>query len=612
MNMNKLITLFLLLVGFSISISTQAQDRVIVEKNGSTYFVHRVDQGQTLYAISKLYKVEVSAIEKANPGISEGLQIGQTLNIPVPSNYNENEWTNPVRIENGFYIHRIKRKETLYGISKQYQTDINEILELNSGIELGLQPGLEIKLPIRPAEEPVSKLVEPGPMDGWQTHTVKQGETLYGISKHYNVTPESISDLNGGLPEGLKAGQEIKLPIRDELFSKQTEPIDLTLEMKDTLFLKDSYNIVFMLPLYLNQPIEKEFNTSGKVGRLRQIALEYYYGSLMALDSLKQRGAKMNVTVLDVNSDSNMDGVLQNSAVKNAHLIIGPFQREPLESVASYAGRKGIHVVCPVPQSNKVLLKSPNLSKVYPSSDSEMKQMAEHVAMNHSGENVILIDSKDVQDARAVQLFKKYYRQSLGIWSDSVATPLTIVESSSKFVGELNSKLSKVRRNILVVPAGKQSRSMIANLQTKVQLLNQDDFDVIVFASDEWLDYEFLDVSFKERVHLSVTKANFVDYNEIQCLAFVKNYQKKFKNDPSIYAFLGYDVMQYYGSALMQFGINFPNNFASIDTSNLLQISFNYSKTGLDSGYENNHVFLVRQNEMQLEKLSESKSVLNH
>lgn len=610
--MNKFVSIAFLIAGMSISICSQAQERVTVEKNGSTFFVHQVEQGQTLYAISKLYQVEVSAIEKANPSVTSGLQIGQTLDIPVPGSYNENEWTNPIRIEKGFYIHRIKRKETLYGISKQYQTDINEILELNSGIELGLQPGLEIKLPIREADEPVSKLAEPGPMDGWQIHTVKQGETLYGISKFYNVTSESISDLNDGLPEGLKAGQNLKLPIRDELFSKQTDPIDLTLEIKDTLYLKDTYNVVFMLPLYLSEPIEEEFNTSGKIGRLRQIALEYYYGSLIALDSLKAHGAKLNVTVLDVTSDSSIENILQKNVVKHAHLIVGPFQREPLEKVASFAGRKGIHVVCPVPQSNKVLLRSPNLSKVYPSSDSEMKQMAKYVADNHSGENVILIDSKDVKDARSVQLFKKYYKQALGVWSDSIAAPLTVVESSSKFVGNLNSKLSKVRRNILIVPAGKQSRSMIANLQTKVQLLNPTDFDVLVFASDEWLDYEFLDVSFKERVQLAVTKANFVDYTNARSQTFVRNYQEKFRNDPSNYAFLGYDVMQFYGNGLIQFGINFPNKFELIDTSSLIQMSFNYSKTGLDSGYENTHVFVVRQNEMQLEKLNESKSILNH
>ncbi len=612
MNMTKVFSILALFCCIICSQTTLAQDRVVVEKNGSSFFVHIVEQGQTLYAISKLYQVDVEAIQASNPEVKSGLQIGQTLNIPVPGSYDVKEWTNPIRIENGFYIHRIKRKETLYGISKQYNTDINEILELNGGIELGLQPATEIRLPIRDVEEAATELVEPGPMDGWQTHTVRKGETLYGISKFFDVTPESITDLNGGLKEGLKTDQVILLPIRDELFSKQTEPIDLTVDIKDTLFLKTNYNVVLMLPLYLDQPINKEMNTSTKIDRLRQISMEYYYGTMAALDSLKKQGAHLNVTVLDVHSGTGIETMLQDPAVKSAHLIIGPFQRDPLEKVANYAGRRGIHVVCPVPQSNKVLLRSPNLSKVYPSNDSEIKNMANHVAAKHSGENVILIDSKNIKDARGVQLFKKYYRHALGMANDTLPTPLKTVESSTKFVGELNKQLSKVRRNILVVPAGKQSRSMIANLQTKIQLLDEEEYEVIVFAYDEWLEYDFLDISFKEQIQLSFATSHFIDYDANNVQSFITSYHYEYKQEPSKYSFIGFDVMQYYGSGLIQFGINFPNNFDAVDQSNLLQISFDYTKTGLDSGFENNHVFMLRQRDIQLESLRESNTAISN
>ena len=606
--MKRLLTYLLCSLMLLLVADLQAQgDKVTIEKDGKTYYVHTVEQGHTLYGISKLYNTTVETITAENPMAKDGLQIGQTLYIPAQGEVNSDVWTNPVRIEGGFMIHRVKRKETLYGISRQYNCDINRILELNPGVELSLQPGTELKIPQNDLDMPSTEVIEPGPNDGWEKHLVQMGETLYGISRKYGVDPDEIEKLNGGLPAGLKAGEEILIPIRNELFVQQTEEIEYNLEMKDTVFIKSRYNVVVMMPFGLQTAFieegEEGFDREGKTERLREISMSFYRGMTFALDSLKKRGANLNVTFIDATTEADVLSALQRDEVKNADLIIGPLQRKSIEKVSSYASRKGIHVVCPVPQSNKVLLSNPNLSKVFPSMESEMKAMAEHVANTHAGENVILINSKDVKDARMVQLFKKYYDQALKASPNMTLQGYTEIEGSSKFVGEFEAKLSKAQRNIIVVPAGNQSRSMIANLQSKIQLLNEEEFQVLMYAPDDWLNYDFLEITYKNRTQLAVPSAQYLDYENPSVTHFADAYQKEFQVDPSKYAFLGYDIMMFYGCGLIQYGINFPNNFESIDRSGLLHIAFDYRKTGMESGYENEHVYLLRHHEMKLENL---------
>ena len=107
---------FLLFCIYLLTFTSIAQDRVIIERDGKRFYAHEVQQGQTLYAISKLYNVDISVIEKNNEGVSSGLALGQSLLIPVPDGYDADVWENPIRIEGNFMIHRVKRKETLYSI----------------------------------------------------------------------------------------------------------------------------------------------------------------------------------------------------------------------------------------------------------------------------------------------------------------------------------------------------------------------------------------------------------------------------------------------------------------------------------------------------------------
>lgn len=612
-------------------VASAQTDVVIVEREGQQYFVHNVEAGHTLYSLSKLYQTSVEAIEAANPGTGQGLSIGQTIYIPVPEGHNPKEWTNPIRIEEGVMIHKVKKRETLYGICREYTVDINRMLEFNPAAERGIQPGMELRIPPNDLHEadtivpqrqdelkpsvtediahPAGK-AEPTDTVPWLKHTVEPGETLYSLTRRYGVDQEALMRVNNGLPAGLRAGEEIYIPIRSGTFhQKEAEQMVEVLRKPahnrapvDSVFIKDRYNIVLMLPMGLNIEPDENGTISGNIERLREIAMSFYRGAALALDTLEHMGAHFDVTVLDVHNGTDIDAILRSQAVKDAHLIIGPFQRKPLERVAQYASSKGVHIVCPVPQNNALLLRNPNLSKVQSSPNSQMRSLANHVFEKHRGENILLINSKELNDIRLVEVFKKTYLSRLRMAGDTMLTGISEVEGSTKFVGDLGNRLSKGRRNILVVPAGNQSRSMIANLQTTIQLLSKD-YDIVIYGLNEWVSHEFLDVKFKERTHLVVPSAVYTDYTSERVVDWISAFRTTFETDPSDFAFLGHDIVMYYGSGLLIYGINFPNVFKSIPQDRLMHVKYRYAKTGMDGGYENEHTFLLHHQNFHLEPI---------
>ncbi len=143
------------------------QDSIGIKKVGDAWFImHKTEKGQGLFGIARRYNSSVDAITKANPEVKNGLSIGQI--VLVPTNYQE------------------PKKETAPATPKAEEKKA------------------EAKKEEKKAETPTSS------GNGKQvTHTVKPGETLYAISRNYNVSVEDIKKLNKLSSNELTVGQEL-------------------------------------------------------------------------------------------------------------------------------------------------------------------------------------------------------------------------------------------------------------------------------------------------------------------------------------------------------------------------------------------------------------------
>lgn len=99
-----------------------------------------------------------------------------------------------------FIVHQVEAKETLFAISRRYQTPVGEIVKSNESLKSGLKAGQEIFVPFI-GEESVPA--------GSDLHKVASGETLYSISKKYNVSIDELKTWNSLRGNDLSVGQAL-------------------------------------------------------------------------------------------------------------------------------------------------------------------------------------------------------------------------------------------------------------------------------------------------------------------------------------------------------------------------------------------------------------------
>ncbi|MEO7976723.1 LysM peptidoglycan-binding domain-containing protein [Flavobacterium sp.] len=121
------------------------KENVIVKNTDS----HEVLVKETLWGISKQYKVTVEDLKKANPSLdTEGLKIGQIINIPISSDQITKQTPpgNTVVVENVEVIREVQPKETKYSISKEFGITVAELEMQNPEIKTKLPVGYKLKI----------------------------------------------------------------------------------------------------------------------------------------------------------------------------------------------------------------------------------------------------------------------------------------------------------------------------------------------------------------------------------------------------------------------------------------------------------------------------------
>ncbi|NCB07637.1 MAG: LysM peptidoglycan-binding domain-containing protein, partial [Bacteroidia bacterium] len=138
--------------------SQQLKDDEIVLIKGGKFVLHQVHTGETIYSISKNYQVDTAELVQNNPKLSEGLKIGDILQIPFRENVQKKQ--QPVYQKGdptGFDYHPISsRKETPYFIAKKYGITVEELYAYNPGYNT-LKKGDQLRIPrwdAKPTAEP--------------------------------------------------------------------------------------------------------------------------------------------------------------------------------------------------------------------------------------------------------------------------------------------------------------------------------------------------------------------------------------------------------------------------------------------------------------------------
>lgn len=177
--------------------------------NPDNLFVYTVKSGDSLYKIARLYETTVQKIIELNNLKSNDLYIGQQLRIPET-------YTKPDEIIMPQFVnYTVKKGDSLYSISKKYNTTPDQIIKDNglSSSNLSIGQNLKIKNIIEEIEECFGPDYEPPNINqNTINYTVKKGDSLYKIANNYSIAVSDIINLNNLSSTNLSIGQILKIP----------------------------------------------------------------------------------------------------------------------------------------------------------------------------------------------------------------------------------------------------------------------------------------------------------------------------------------------------------------------------------------------------------------
>ena len=516
---------------------------------------------QTVYGITKQYKISEADIRKLNPELDSHLKIGDKITLPLdniqkyadssastavaqttpvvektsevkPISKTESATSEPAK---GMYV--VQAKDNYYKISKQFNLTQKQLFALNPGLETtGLKPGEAIKVSgsdlisvednsqnntnSAPVTQPVSaaqtQTSAPSATtsasgktstseDDYVTYTVQSGDTMFSIMNHFNVTLDQLISLNPNLSDGLKAGMTLKIKKQDPMYSKKAG---------------DVLSVVLMLP----------FGFDANDAKYRTMSMDFLTGAKLAAERNAKSGQKLDIKVVDAGNEVTFKNSLSQINQDNTDLIVGPFFKSSILEVLNYVKQKNIPVVAPFANSpdlfdynNLIIIETEN--SVY--SDRIVKE----VSQVYQDQKIYIVADNSKANANAIKT---------GLEKSLSKANVVIVNSSADIQLENNMMTGQSVPVIAVLADDDDSAG--AAFASKIIALGKQTSGVKAFSMFYSPSFEknVDDLSRSSLVYLMDRKINYDGDFEKEILAA---YKAKYCKAPSKYAVIGFDVM---------------------------------------------------------------------
>ena len=501
---------------------------------------------QTIYGITRQYKISEEELRKLNPNLESHMKVGEALVLPedkirkygdkaaqqelvdTPKKDREEEKkTQMLASEDGAYV--VQPKDTYYGITRKFNISQSELFALNSGLEQrGLRSGdvIIVKNTVssknvatttketsekntKPKEEkntpPKEVKTKTYSVEEYVTHEVKKGESAFGIVNKYNITYDQLAEMNGGLPNGIKQGMVLNIKKVNRQYVKADD---------------DVFSIALILPF--------GFDTNDT--KYRTLSADFLIGAKLAAQRGMRDGKKVSINVIDAENENSFKNNLAQINKTNTDLIIGPFFKSNVIEVLEYVKNEKIPVVAPFAHTEE-MYKYNNLVIVEPGNRVYAERIVREVKNAHSKEKVFIVGEENNPE---VIFLKEQLAKELS------KTEIVVVSSPSGIELELNMVTGQSLPAVVIL--ANDNNAVGAGFAKKIIELAKQTEGIKAFSMYYHPDFEknVDPLSKANLVYLMDRKINTDGDFEKEVLA---EFKKEYCRTPSKYTIIGFDVV---------------------------------------------------------------------
>lgn len=521
--------------------SNGKQKVAVQAKANAKAITHEVAPKETLYGIEKKYGVSDEALKQANPFLEkDGLQIGQILTIPSGIGKK-----NSIPEQIKAVYHDVLPKETKYSVAKKYGITIEELEKKNPEIVSNLPIGYKLIIKGNPenslpkvdktttaveVKKEIVKSTTPKvfPKINYIDYVVKPKETLYSLSKMSGLAQEELIKLNPALSNGVEIGMILKVPESASIPQQAESKKEYAVISKESSSRK---KLVLLLPFNVSKIESDTVNSTAmrlKKDKFLNMTLDFYAGALVAIDSAKQLGLSIDVSVFDSQETKNTSAVaalIKENNLENADAIIGPFYQNNVEKTAELLSANQVPVISPLSKDTGDSFS--NMFQTIPTAVVTKNAMFDFMRAKN-GNIIAVVDRKKES---VIQFIKENH-------TDVKFSTLTANGGVS--AENLKSLFVKDRTNYVVMETG--NTGMIkTTIATMLGAMATYKVQLVILEPNETLDTDeinFVNLTKLKLMYPSVSREN----ESPEALVFEKEFKKKNKIYPNAFATRGFDI----------------------------------------------------------------------
>ncbi len=561
--------LSLISVAYSQSGINISTEKVII--NGKKFYRHNVNSGETIYSLSKAYKVTEKDIIDNNPELAKSpLKAGQSILIPVvfeTATNNEN-----------YIIYTVKPGDTLYSLCKRFGITEEKFYEINSDLNPSktLKVNQQIKFPASAIDEKIEQKISEVQKDTTKYiyHIIEKGETVYNLTKKFNVTKEDLKSANPDF-DGikLKVGEVILIPRKN--FSNEFALNTTQQNTYNTGKVVDNkssdkcdsqnwykngtdFEIAILLPFEVNSNIQSLINQENRKQeqRLHSITekiISFYSGILVGLENFSSKNINLKVKVYDTGKDNTLiKKLIDENNFANTDLIIGPAFNSQVEFINKNLFRNDLYYIIPFSSNQKILYEySNNIFLKF--TDNVVAEAIADYAANNPESIYIVIQGNTEDENHKSQIFYD------AIKNKSSNLNLSFIKFSGSNLMELSSKVNKDVENVFILPFNVTNETQFTRIL--LNIFNLKDYQIRIISDKSHLDYETIDPNYYVKANFTYFSNSNIDYSNPETMTFISKYRDVFLCEPDEFSFLGYDASTFLIDKLLKYGNTFGECF---------------------------------------------------
>ncbi len=538
------------------------------------YISYQVKEGETIRNIAERINVTPEELNRLNPDLRGSLSVNSVIIIPNPeykkaisliqkpadkstisTDNNELKDDNNVVSDNSkiadstqiirtiydYKTHTVQSGETVYRLTKLYDISKSELVELNPQFEKLKDDYLDVgqKLKIKVTERRIIYISREEDLKTYLTHTVQSKETVYGLTRFYNISKDDLIQLNPEYPEiindKLKTGQILRVRnIEGQLNTGNNLIFTDTIASSDS-DIKVAMLFPFRAKAYDTIPYDSIFDIkkNRRYAHLANIATDFYLGSEIAIDSLKNLGVNLNVSIFDTGDrNKSINKIIENDLLKDANVIIGPFYSEEAELVAE---KTEIPLIFPLYSKKQNQFSSPEIIKSAPDKNTRSQFLADYLLTIYNGANIFIISDGKTVSERQTKKIAETLKKHDSVKEIHILKPENNYIKKERFI----EKMKPDSHNWIIITSD-NSVSVADTVNSMVVL--PENITAQVFSIDKGNEYADINNNTLARIGFTYISDSYLDFDDLNLKKFFRKY-KLINNDiPSEYAIRGFDI----------------------------------------------------------------------